>query len=127
MRALACFHVSAMMALPNGSALQSQRIGQAWTSEEVKELKSLARGNTPTGVLSHKLGRPEGAIRRKAQRPRAIMEVNWLPRLRRLPVSAIRHCAALGLQLSPESRPGYLAMLGVKQTDQRKSSTAALS
>jgi hypothetical protein len=31
-------------------------------------LRSLAKGNTPTGVLSLKLERPEGAVRSKAQR-----------------------------------------------------------
>ena len=45
-----------------------QRAGQPWSSEEVKELRTLARGNTPTGVLSVKLRRPPAAIRSKAQR-----------------------------------------------------------
>ena len=45
-----------------------RRLGQPWTAREVTELKSLARKNTPTGVLSLKLGRPEAAIRSKAQR-----------------------------------------------------------
>jgi hypothetical protein len=34
----------------------------------VRQLRTLAGGNTPTGVLSVKLQRPEGAIRSKAQR-----------------------------------------------------------
>ena len=45
-----------------------QRQGQAWTSQEVSSLKSLAKKNTPTGVLSLKLRRPIAAIRSKAQR-----------------------------------------------------------
>ena len=45
-----------------------QRAGQPWSSEEVKELRTLARGNTPTGVLSLKLRRPPAAIRSKARR-----------------------------------------------------------
>ena len=45
-----------------------RRMGQAWTSAEVAQLKSLAKQNTPTGVLSLKLGRPPAAIRSKAQR-----------------------------------------------------------
>lgn len=44
------------------------RSGEAWERDEVKELKSLAKQNTPTGVISLKLQRPEGAIRSKAQR-----------------------------------------------------------
>ena len=28
-----------------------QRAGQPWSSEAVKKLRTLARGNTPTGVL----------------------------------------------------------------------------
>jgi hypothetical protein len=42
--------------------------GQRWESLEIRELRSLAKGNTPTGVISLKLGRPPAAIRSKAQR-----------------------------------------------------------
>jgi hypothetical protein len=42
--------------------------GQPWESAEIRDLKSLAKGNTPTGVISLKLGRPPAAIRSKAQR-----------------------------------------------------------
>jgi hypothetical protein len=45
-----------------------RRSGQPWSSAELKELRSLARHNTPTGVLSLKLQRPPAAIRSKAQR-----------------------------------------------------------
>jgi hypothetical protein len=45
-----------------------QRLGQPWTREEVRDLRQLAKHNTPTGVLSLKLRRPEAAIRSKAQR-----------------------------------------------------------
>lgn len=45
-----------------------RKMGQAWTSQDVTQLKSLAKQNTPTGVLSLKLGRPPAAIRSKAQR-----------------------------------------------------------
>jgi hypothetical protein len=45
-----------------------QRAGQPWSGEEVKKLRTLARGNTPTGVLSLKLRRPPAAIRSKARR-----------------------------------------------------------
>lgn len=45
-----------------------RRAGEPWTAEELRELKTLARRNTPTGVLSLKLQRPVAAIRSKAQR-----------------------------------------------------------
>jgi hypothetical protein len=45
-----------------------RRLGQPWSDDEVRRLRTLARGNTPTGVLSLKLGRPPAAIRSKAQR-----------------------------------------------------------
>jgi hypothetical protein len=45
-----------------------RRAGATWTDREVKSLKSLARGNTPTGVISLKLRRPPASIRSKAQR-----------------------------------------------------------
>ncbi len=45
-----------------------RRSGEPWTRDELKELKALAKQNTPTGVLSLKLQRPPAAIRSKAQR-----------------------------------------------------------
>jgi hypothetical protein len=45
-----------------------QRSGEPWTADELKNLKALAKENTPTGVLSVKLRRPPAAIRSKAQR-----------------------------------------------------------
>jgi hypothetical protein len=45
-----------------------RRAGQPWETAEVRELKSLAKQNTPTGVISLKLQRPPAAIRSKAQR-----------------------------------------------------------
>ena len=45
-----------------------QRQREPWTAQEVASLKSMARKNVPTGVLSLKLRRPVGAIRSKAQR-----------------------------------------------------------
>jgi hypothetical protein len=45
-----------------------RRAGEPWSPQEVRELKQLAKSNTPTGVLSVKLQRPPAAIRSKAQR-----------------------------------------------------------
>ncbi|WP_020385099.1 hypothetical protein [Kribbella catacumbae] len=41
--------------------------GEEWTDEDVHELRDLAAGNTPLGVISVRLERSEGAIRSKAQ------------------------------------------------------------
>jgi len=40
--------------------------GKAWTRSDVSQLKQLAKGNTPTGVISLTLGRTEAAIYTKA-------------------------------------------------------------
>jgi hypothetical protein len=45
-----------------------RKLGQPWSDDDVKELRTLAKGNTPTGVMSLKLQRPAAAIRSKAQR-----------------------------------------------------------
>lgn len=42
--------------------------GQAWTPEAKSELRSLARGNTPTRVIGLKLGRTEQAVRSQASK-----------------------------------------------------------
>ena len=45
-----------------------RRSRQPWSTTDVNKLKQLAKGNTPTGVMSVKLQRPIAAIRSKAQR-----------------------------------------------------------
>ncbi len=40
--------------------------GKSWTTQDVKELRALARGNTPTRVIGLKLGRTPDAIYAKA-------------------------------------------------------------
>jgi hypothetical protein len=40
--------------------------GQPWTPAQERELRTLARGNTPTGVIGLKLGRTQDAVRSKA-------------------------------------------------------------
>jgi hypothetical protein len=39
-----------------------------WTRQEVRQLKQLTKGNTPTRVTTLKLGRSEDAIYGKARR-----------------------------------------------------------
>lgn len=40
--------------------------GKQWTDQQVKQLKELAKENTPTRVIGLKLGRTEEAVRSKA-------------------------------------------------------------
>lgn len=40
--------------------------GKHWTSQEVQNLKALAKANTPTRVIGLKLGRPESGVYTKA-------------------------------------------------------------
>jgi hypothetical protein len=47
-------------------AKYNRNSGKQWTPKEVKELKELAKGNTPTRVIGLKLGRTVGAISSKA-------------------------------------------------------------
>jgi len=42
--------------------------GKPWSPSDVKQLKDLAKGNTPTRLIGLKLGRPESAVRGKAAR-----------------------------------------------------------
>jgi hypothetical protein len=45
-----------------------KHLGEMWSASDIRMLKQLARQNTPTGVISLKLGRTPTAIRGKAQR-----------------------------------------------------------
>ena len=40
--------------------------GEKWTKKDVQQIKKLAKGNTPTGLIAYKLGRTEDSIRSKA-------------------------------------------------------------
>ena len=37
-----------------------------WTKKDVQDLKKLSKGNTPTGLISYKLGRTIDSVRSKA-------------------------------------------------------------
>jgi hypothetical protein len=41
--------------------------GKPWTRQEVQQLRTLAKQNTPTRVIGLKLGRTEGAVRNRAR------------------------------------------------------------
>ncbi|HEY7662727.1 MAG TPA: hypothetical protein VH934_06355 [Xanthobacteraceae bacterium] len=47
-----------------------RHMNEPWSRADVGMLRQLARANTPTGVISLKLGRTETAVRGKAQRER---------------------------------------------------------
>ena len=47
-------------------AKEPENHGKSWTPTEVRELKELARGNTPTRVMGLKLGRTPEAVQQKA-------------------------------------------------------------
>ena len=40
--------------------------GNAWSKNDVATLKKRAKGNTPTGLIAHELGRSEAAVYSKA-------------------------------------------------------------
>lgn len=47
-------------------AKSTHNTGNPWTARDVRQLKALAKGNTPTRVIGLKLGRTESAIYGKA-------------------------------------------------------------
>lgn len=44
----------------------TRNTGKPWAPADTKQLKDMARGNTPTRVIGLKLGRTEDAVRNKA-------------------------------------------------------------
>lgn len=47
-------------------AKSTRNIARPWTPQDVRQLKELAKGNTPTRVIGLKRGRTETAIQGKA-------------------------------------------------------------
>lgn len=65
-------------------AKSTRNSGKNWTPAEVKQLRQLAKGNTPTRVIGLKLGRSEGAIYSKAaQKNISLKPTNQSPYNRR--------------------------------------------
>jgi len=50
-----------------GTTKSTRNAGKPWEREDVKELKTLAKENTPTRVIGLKLGRTESSVRSKAR------------------------------------------------------------
>lgn len=44
----------------------TRNTGKPWTPQDVRELRQLARGNTPTRVIGLKLGRTADAVYQRA-------------------------------------------------------------
>ena len=44
----------------------TRNTGKQWSTADIKQLKQLAKGNTPTRVIGLKLGRTEAAVYSKA-------------------------------------------------------------
>ena len=44
----------------------ARNTGKSWVSADVRELRTLAKGNTPTRVIGFRMGRTPGAIQNKA-------------------------------------------------------------
>ncbi len=54
------------MATTKTTTKSTRNTGKPWTPQEVRELKQLAKENTPTRVIGLKLGRTPRAIQSKA-------------------------------------------------------------
>jgi hypothetical protein len=68
-----------------------RRSRQPWSDKEVKQLRSLAKANTPTGVISLKMERPPASIASKAQREGiSLRPANRSPYNRRKPAKKAR-------------------------------------
>lgn len=69
---------------PPGTTKSTRNAGDAWSTDDVKQLKTLAKENTPTRVIGLKLGRTEDAIRDKARAERVSLKpANQSPYSRR--------------------------------------------
>ena len=70
-----------------------RRSRQPWSDKEVKQLQSLAKANTPTGVISLKMERPPASIASKAQREGiSLRPTNRSPYNRRKEGAALVSC-----------------------------------
>jgi hypothetical protein len=49
-----------------GGQQRQDRSGEPWSEDDLQQLRELAQGNTPTGLIAHKLGRTEAAVQSKA-------------------------------------------------------------
>ena len=52
----------------------TRNTGKSWTRQDVKELKDLAKGNTPTRVIGLKMGRTPSAVQSKASQEKVSLK-----------------------------------------------------
>lgn len=52
----------------------AKNTGKQWAPQEISQLKSLAKGNTPTRVIALKMGRSPSAIQAKASEQKISLE-----------------------------------------------------
>lgn len=66
--------------------MSAEKNGKRWTGPDLKQLKGLAAGNTPTGLIAHKLQRTPAAVQSKASEiGLSLKPVNQSPYNRRKP------------------------------------------
>lgn len=46
--------------------MSADKSGSRWTGPDLRQLKALAAGNTPTGLIAHRLQRTPRAVQSKA-------------------------------------------------------------
>jgi hypothetical protein len=62
----------------------TRNAGRVWTPAEVKQLRTLAKGNTPTRVIGLKIGRtPAGVSSKASQKGISLKPTNQSPYNRR--------------------------------------------
>jgi hypothetical protein len=52
----------------HGFSPSTKKTGKPWTNDDLKQLKTLVKGNTPTRVIDLKLGRTEASVYSKTHR-----------------------------------------------------------
>lgn len=66
--------------------MSADKSGKRWTDADLKQMKGLAAGNTPTGLIAHKLHRTAIAVQSKASEiGLSLKPVNQSPYNRRKP------------------------------------------
>lgn len=65
-------------------AKKAANSGKQWSDSDIQKLQELAKRNTPTGLIAHKLGRSESSVRSKAsQEEISLKPTNQAPYNRR--------------------------------------------
>jgi hypothetical protein len=98
-------------------AKSTRNSGKPWTAQDVKQLKQLAKENTPTRVIGIKLGRTAEAIYNKASGEGiSLSPTNQSPYNRRKPWREVYRCQSIG---SLQSISGQVIKNGPPQSRRR--------